>query len=183
MRLTRNLSNLFESRTTAAIALLAFIAVGVFAWVRFDLSRDENITRSSNPELARGLDPFGRPEAEETAPPTVSGLLPAGGASGTNCTYTIQYWLEHADRWPVENLLIGERTYRKAEALAVLQSAAKDVDDELFQQFIAAVQNRANGAYSAEIERVFSEAGSWLQDNLGRGFPADGRYRARPRTG
>jgi hypothetical protein len=64
-----------------------------------------------------------------------------------NCTYTIGYWKNHEEAWPVAGLTLGSVFYTKAECLAILgQSTGGNGLISLSHQLIAAKLNIAQGA-------------------------------------
>jgi hypothetical protein len=65
----------------------------------------------------------------------------------TNCTYTVGYWKNHEEAWPVTNLTLGTVNYTKTQLLSILNES---VDGNglisLAHQLIAAKLNIAQGA-------------------------------------
>ena len=62
-------------------------------------------------------------------------------------TYTIGYWKNHPEAWPVDTIEIGGITYTKGEALELLWNAkAKYATKILAAQLIAAILNVESGA-------------------------------------
>jgi hypothetical protein len=61
--------------------------------------------------------------------------------------YTIGYWKNHPEAWPVDEIEIGGVTYSKSDAIAILKRAnSKCATLMLAAQLIAAKLNVANGA-------------------------------------
>ena len=64
-----------------------------------------------------------------------------------NCTFTLGYWKNHEEEWPVTSLTLGSVSYTAAELLAILnQPAQGNKLVILAHQLIAAKLNLANGA-------------------------------------
>ena len=62
-------------------------------------------------------------------------------------TYTIGYWKNHPEAWPVDTIEIGGITYTKAAVLDLLWNAkAKYATKMLAAQLIAAILNVESGA-------------------------------------
>jgi hypothetical protein len=76
-----------------------------------------------------------------------------------NCSYTQGFWKNHAKAWPVAALTLGQRTYTKAELLAIF---ARPVNGNglvsLGHQLIAARLNLALGAAPDGLAGVLAEA-------------------------
>lgn len=81
------------------------------------------------------------------------------------------YWKNHPAAWPVEEIKIGNVTYTKEEALAILWAAnAKDATRMLSAQLIAAKLNRLAGVSASfyywhrlvNIDDVIADADSFL---------------------
>ncbi len=89
----------------------------------------------------------------------------------TICPRSMGYWKNHPEAWPVEEIEIGNVTYTKEEALAVLWGAnAKDATRMLAAQLIAAKLNRQAGVSACfyynhrlvNIDDVITKADSFL---------------------
>ena len=80
------------------------------------------------------------------------------------CTYTIGYWKNHAEDWPVDELTIAGITYTKAEAIALLNTPPKKGDATiiLVHQLIGAMLNVANGADDSDVADTIAAADEWL---------------------
>ena len=79
------------------------------------------------------------------------------------CTYTMGYWKNHPEAWPMENITIGGVSYDKAEAVAILEIPPEgDATYILAHQLIAAKLNVANGADFDQIQLTIEEADAWL---------------------
>lgn len=93
------------------------------------------------------------------------------------CTLTIGYWKTHPNAWPVDEIIIGGRTYTRQEALQVLwQPVRGDASIILANQYIAASLNIAAGASSEAI------AAEWVAaEALLAAYPPGSRPRGRAR--
>jgi len=98
----------------------------------------------------------------------------------TNCTYTVGYWKNHEDAWPVTSLTLGTVNYTKAQLLLILnQSVGGNGLISLCHQLIAAKLNIAQGAdptaASAAIAAADALIGGLVCPPIGGGFldPAD----------
>jgi hypothetical protein len=90
---------------------------------------------------AFGLDELGNKASDLTV--TVN----SSTTNSTNCTYTIGYWKNHAELWPVTNLTLGTVNYTAAELLSILnEPVAGNGLVSLAHQLIGAKLNIANGA-------------------------------------
>lgn len=77
--------------------------------------------------------------------------------------YTIGYWKNHPEAWPVTSLIIGDQPYDQTTLLEILRNAkAKDATHMLAAQLIAAKLNVANGADSSTISDTINEADAFL---------------------
>ena len=96
-----------------------------------------------------------------TATPT-----PTDTPEPQGCTYSMGYWKNNPEAWPVEEIIIGEATYSKAEAIEILETPPKgDATYLLTQQLIPAILNTENGADETAITDIVVEAEAWLLDN------------------
>jgi hypothetical protein len=82
--------------------------------------------------------------------------------SEVNCTYTTTYWRDNPQAWLIENVVIGNNSFTKVEAIAILEVEAQDEESALYQQFFAALLNTLKGAESNEIESTLIEASEWI---------------------
>jgi uncharacterized repeat protein (TIGR01451 family) len=87
------------------------------------------------------------------------------------CPKSMGYWKNHPAAWPVEEIRIGNVTYTKEEALAILWRAnAKDATRMLAAQLIAAKLNRLIGVSASfdychkhvNIDDVIADADAFL---------------------
>ena len=98
-----------------------------------------------------------------------------GGASGTsssfslnaggtttdvdNCTFTVGYWKNHPEAWPVAGLTLGTVFYSAAQLMAILNEPVSGNGlISLAHQLIAAKLNIANGASGAAVAATIAAA-------------------------
>jgi hypothetical protein len=71
----------------------------------------------------------------------------ATGDASENCTYTVGYWKNHPEEWPVSSLTLGNVVYDQGELLAILHEPARGNGlVSLAHQLIATKLNDAHGA-------------------------------------
>jgi hypothetical protein len=92
-----------------------------------------------------------------------------------NCTFTIGYWKNHPETWPVGSLTLGTVNYTAAELLSILnQSSGGNGLVVLCHQLIAAKLNIAGGAdptpVSATIAAADAQIGALVCPPVGAGF-------------
>jgi len=89
-------------------------------------------------------------------------------------THSMGYWKNHPEKWPADEIMIGNITYTKDEALQILKEAnAKDATKMLAAQLIAAKLNLLNGASPCfsccgerlNIEDIISDADMFLTNH------------------
>ena len=79
-----------------------------------------------------------------------------------NCTYTVEFWRTNTDAWLIENIVLGNLSYTKVEAIAILESEDPSPIERLMGEFFTALLNTLHGADSAEIDSIMVEARDWL---------------------
>ena len=80
-----------------------------------------------------------------------------------NCTFTLGYWKNHPDAWPVGSLTVGCQSYTKAELISILsQPAGGNGALILGHQLIAAMVNVANGANPSAVASQISSGNAKL---------------------
>jgi len=80
--------------------------------------------------------------------------------------FTMGYWKNHPEAWPVTSLEIGGITYTQEQLLWILENAnAKDATCMLAAQLIAAKLNVANGASSPSISDTIDDADMFLMSH------------------
>jgi hypothetical protein len=82
--------------------------------------------------------------------------------SDPNCTYTTYYWQSHPDLWLTNNIVIGDFTYAKSEALELLAQEASDSKAMVLKEFLGAALNILKGADPRDIEMDIASASEWL---------------------
>lgn len=98
--------------------------------------------------------------------------IDAGSGSGKasveetyGCTFTQGYWKTHEEAWPVDSVSLGNRTYTKAEALAIFATPVQGNGLlALAHQLLAAKLNVANGADDAAIADAIDAADAMIGD-------------------
>jgi hypothetical protein len=100
--------------------------------------------------------------------------------TNTNCTYTIGYWKNHPNAWPVTQLTLGTVVYTKAQLLDILdQEVNGNGLISLAHQLIPALLNIAMGADPSAAQQAINDAnaliGGLVVPPIGAGFldPAD----------
>jgi hypothetical protein len=104
---------------------------------------------------------------------TVQATAPGTGTPG--------YWKNHPEAWPVESITIGNQTYTKAEALALLTMAVaepwpdngSDVSLILFRALVAAKLNVLVGNESSCVDTTIAKADAWMVKYAPNGVPAN----------
>ncbi len=90
------------------------------------------------------------------------------------CTYTMGYWKNHPEAWPVEEIEIGGVTHTKEEALNILKTPTEgDATYILAYQLIAAKLNIASGADNGSVQGAIDDADAWLTANILGSDPTD----------
>lgn len=87
-------------------------------------------------------------------------LPPSGAGDGTG---TIGYWKNHPEAWPTNTVTIGNQTFTKNEAIAILKAAVKgDKTLSMSKQLIAAKLNVIDGNDSSCIDATIDAADQWM---------------------
>ena len=147
------------------ILMIIVVAVG---WVLAGVISPSNVQGNdldlptANPPTATA-----RPISTSTASPTVVITSTATSFAPTptpayNCTYSAYYWSTNADSWMIENLLLGNLSYTKIEAIEIMALENPTPTERLMGQFFAALLNTLKGADSSEIDAVIVKARDWL---------------------
>lgn len=94
---------------------------------------------------------------------------------GVDCQFTIGYWKNHEEAWPVDNLMLGNVNYTKAELLSILnEPAGGNGLIILAHQLIGALLNGALGAdlspIQAEIDAAHALIGNLVVPPVGAGY-------------
>ncbi len=83
------------------------------------------------------------------------------GTSGEaqNCTFTVGYWKNHFDQWPVTSLTLGNNNYTAADLLKIMSEPANGNKLLILcHQLIAAKLNIANGADPSSVAATIAAA-------------------------
>jgi hypothetical protein len=80
----------------------------------------------------------------------------------TNCTYTQVYWGTNSSAWRIENIVLGNLSFTKVEAIEILSKSEPTPTELLMGQFFTALLNTLNGADSAEIDSTMVKVRDWL---------------------
>lgn len=92
-------------------------------------------------------------------------LPPVGTGTGT-----IGYWKNHPDAWTMDYITIGDVTYSKSEAIAILNVAVRgDKTLSMAKQLIAAILNVDAGNDDSCILDTIDAANTWLINHGGVG--------------
>jgi hypothetical protein len=79
-------------------------------------------------------------------------------------TGTIGYWKNHPEDWPVESITLGNQTYTKSQAIALLgRASAGDKSIDLAKQLIGAKLNVIIDNDSTCIASTITAADNWLR--------------------
>ena len=97
--------------------------------------------------------------SEPTSTPTA---VTATATEIKNCTYTAYYWRTNSGAWMTENILLGNLSYTKFEAIDIMSLEDPTPTERLMAEFFAALLNTLNGADFEEIDAVIIEARDWL---------------------
>jgi hypothetical protein len=98
---------------------------------------------------------------------------------GSNCTFTIGYWKNHTNSWPVNNLTLGNINYTQAQLLQILNQPAQGNGlVSMAHQLIGAKLNIAGGASNATIAATIAAAdaqiGNLIVPPIGTGMLSPG---------
>ncbi len=78
-------------------------------------------------------------------------------------TGTIGYWKTHPEAWPVQSIVVGNVSYTKANAIALLSTPSRgDKSIDLAKQLIGAKLNVLIGNASSCISSTITAADAWL---------------------
>ncbi len=73
------------------------------------------------------------------------------------------YWKNHPDAWPVDSLMIGGRSYTKAQIIAILRMGEKgDKTKHMLRELVAAKLNVAAGNDGSCVQEAIDMADEWL---------------------
>jgi hypothetical protein len=106
---------------------------------------------------------------------------------GENCTFTIGYWKNHPETWPVASLQLGSVVYNAAQLLSILnQPVAGNGLVSMAHQLIGAKLNIANGAnptsIAATITAADAQIGALVVPPVGAGYLSPASTSAKTQT-
>lgn len=81
-----------------------------------------------------------------------------------NCVYPSPYWRNHPEAWLADNILIGQLTYTKDEAIEVMETDSEEVPDNVLKQLFATILNILKGSDPTSIENTVLTGIEWLSD-------------------
>ena len=88
-----------------------------------------------------------------------------GGHQEGQCTFTLGYWKNHPEAWPVSSLTLGSHSYTQAQLLVILSTEVEGNGlYTLAHQVIAAKLNIAFGAPSSSIASALADADALIGD-------------------
>jgi len=91
------------------------------------------------------------------------------------CPRSQGYWKNHLSAWPVDSIMLGDKTYTKEEARAIMRTPTRgDASIILARQLIAAKLNIENGANPDPVTETIDAADDLLATFPGR-LPLDVR--------
>jgi hypothetical protein len=97
--------------------------------------------------------------AGETNLTVDAGFYTAQASPGTG---TPGYWKNHPEAWPVQSIVIGGRTYTKAQAIALIEQPDGDKTYTLFRALVSAKLNVLIGNNSSCVADTIIAADAWL---------------------
>jgi hypothetical protein len=90
------------------------------------------------------------------------GFTPTSGYSNPG-TGTPGYWKNHPEAWPVSTITVGNVTYSKEEAIAMLGiPVAKDKTYTMFASLVSAMLNVQIGNDSSCVNEAITDANAWM---------------------
>jgi hypothetical protein len=172
------MNNTQQQKMTRWLFILGVLIVGLIV-VSLVIPPQDN----SSPEAVAVEDPTGtltptrtpfptQEPTQEASPtstpfPTVTNP-PASNLTPTpekNCTYPATYWKNHPEAWLAENILIGNLTYTKDEAISILETDTEDVPTNVLKQLFATILNILKGADPSRIENTVVTTIDWLDQH------------------
>jgi len=92
---------------------------------------------------------------------TLIEVIPGGDEGGPG-TGTPGYWKNHPEAWPVDSITIGEDTYTKEQAIALISMPDGDKSYTLFRAYVSAYLNVQIGNDSSCVASTLVSAYDWL---------------------
>jgi hypothetical protein len=78
-------------------------------------------------------------------------------------TGTPGYWVNHPEAWPVQSITVGDRTYTKAEAIAIMaKPVSKDKTLTMFSSLVAAKLSVMVGNNAECVASTITAADAWM---------------------
>ena len=77
-------------------------------------------------------------------------------------TGTPGYWKNHPEAWPVEQITVGNTTYTKAQAIALLEKPGKDKTLTMFSSLVPAMLNLLVGNDGSCVSSTIEAANEWM---------------------
>ncbi len=78
-------------------------------------------------------------------------------------TGTPGYWMNHPEAWPVQTVTVGNNTFTKAQAIALLAQTGKDKTYTLFASLVSAMLNVGIGNDSSCVSSTMAQAQEWFK--------------------
>ena len=78
-------------------------------------------------------------------------------------TGTPGYWKNHPEAWPVQTIVVGNVTYTKAQAIALLEQVGKDKTLTMFSSLVPAMLNVAIGNDGSCVSSTIAQAQEWMK--------------------
>jgi hypothetical protein len=148
----------------AILAVIVLIVGWILAGVVYPKNvqgDDQSLATSDLPTLSASPTEIPTSTLTPIASPTVDASITSATPSGS-CTYSINYWRTHPDAWLIENIILGNLSYTKAEAIDILNLEHPNPTERLLGEFFTALLNSLNGADSTEIDAIMIAARDWL---------------------
>jgi hypothetical protein len=124
------------------------------------LQPEASPTPTATPSAASPASPT-PPESQRATPTPAPTLKPESA-----CVYSLDYWRDHPQEWPLDEILLGVDPYSRKQALELLSiDPGEDATLLLARQLISARLNLANGAEGDTIAIFLVESDEWLEDN------------------
>ena len=78
-------------------------------------------------------------------------------------TGTPGYWKNHPEAWPGTSIIVGGRTYTKAQAISLLGKVGKDKSTTMFSSLVPAMLNVLIGNDDSCVAPTIAAADSWME--------------------
>lgn len=144
----------------AAVLAVSWYLAGII-YPNASPGRDASLSVLVQPSPSASPSPTFTPTNAATPTRTATGIPPTSTSLDV-CTHTYYYWRMNPDLWMVENIVIGNLSFTKEEALDILEIEDQDPTTRLIQQFFATLLNTLAGAKTDEIDLAIVRIGDWL---------------------